>query len=78
MKDGQVIAVKRMMRASNEQKEKEFLTELGTIGHVHHPNVSSLLGCCVDNGLHLIFEFSLRGSVASLLHGTRINPKFLS
>lgn len=76
MKDGQVIAVKRLMRASNEQKEKEFLTELGTIGHVHHPNVSSLLGCCVDNGLHLIFEFSLRGSVASLLHGNRINLKF--
>lgn len=74
MKDGQVIAVKRMMRASNEQKEKEFLTELGTIGHVHHPNVSSLLGCCVDNGLHLIFEFSLRGSVASLLHDENLPP----
>lgn len=66
------------MRASNEQKEKEFLTELGTIGHVHHPNVLSLLGCCVDNGLHLVFEFSLRGSVASLLHGKRINVKVLN
>ncbi|KAL5977762.1 hypothetical protein ACLOJK_036770 [Asimina triloba] len=67
--DGQVIAVKRLTKASaDEQKEKEFLTELGTIGHVSHPNILPLLGCCVDNGLHLIFEFSLRGSVSSLLH----------
>ncbi|PIA26185.1 hypothetical protein AQUCO_09600029v1 [Aquilegia coerulea] len=68
MKDGQVLAVKRLNKATNERKEREFLTELGTIGHVHHPNVSSLLGCCIDNGFYLIFEFSLHGSVASVLH----------
>ncbi|KAF5190284.1 Receptor-like cytosolic serine/threonine-protein kinase RBK2 [Thalictrum thalictroides] len=68
MKDGQVLAVKRLNRATNETKEREFLTELGTIGHVHHPNVSSLLGCCIDNGFYLIFEFSLHGSVSSVLH----------
>ncbi|KAK9099830.1 hypothetical protein Scep_023260 [Stephania cephalantha] len=74
MRDGQVIAVKRLTRASDEQKEKDFLTELGTIGHVCHPNVSSLLGCCIDNGLHLIFEFSLHGSVASVLHDEKLLP----
>ncbi|XP_058113736.1 probable receptor-like serine/threonine-protein kinase At5g57670 isoform X2 [Magnolia sinica] len=73
--DGQVIAVKRLTRAStDEQREKEFLTELGTVGHVCHPNVSSLLGCCIDNGLHLIFEFSLHGSVSSLLHDENSPP----
>lgn len=71
LEDGSVIAVKRLTKAStDEQREKEFLTELGTIGHVQHPNVLALLGCCVDKGLHLIFEFSLRGSVSSRLHGT--------
>nr|DAD45786.1 TPA_asm: hypothetical protein HUJ06_004016 [Nelumbo nucifera] len=75
LKDGRVIAVKRLSRAStDERKEKEFLTELGTIGHVHHPNVSALLGCCIDNGLHLIFEFSSHGSVASLLHEENSAP----
>lgn len=74
IEDGRIIAVKRLMRASNEKKEKDFLTELGTVGHVHHPNVSSLLGCCVDNGLYLIFEFSFRGSVASLLHDENSQP----
>ncbi|KAJ3676887.1 hypothetical protein LUZ60_002611 [Juncus effusus] len=67
--DGRAIAVKRLTRSTaDEKKEKEFLTELGTVGHVSHPNVSSLLGCCVENGLHLIFEFSSRGSVSSNLH----------
>ncbi|XP_031481454.1 probable receptor-like serine/threonine-protein kinase At5g57670 [Nymphaea colorata] len=69
LKEGQVIAVKRLTRAAtDEQREKEFLTELGTIGHVCHPNISCLIGCCIDNGLHLIFEFSAHGCVASRLH----------
>ncbi|XP_030456510.1 probable receptor-like serine/threonine-protein kinase At5g57670 [Syzygium oleosum] len=69
LEDGEEIAVKRLTRGSSEERKvKEFLTEIGTIGHVCHPNVLSLLGCCIDNGLHLIFQFSSRGSVASLLH----------
>ncbi|XP_077215334.1 protein kinase superfamily protein [Tasmannia lanceolata] len=75
LKEGQVIAIKRLTRASSdEQREKEFLTEIGTIGHVRHPNVTALLGCCIDNGLHLIFEFSLHGSVSSLLHDENLVP----
>ncbi|XVE98783.1 hypothetical protein REPUB_Repub03eG0138400 [Reevesia pubescens] len=75
LKDGEEIAVKRLTKAStDERKEKDFLTEIGTIGHVCHPNVSSLLGCCIDNGLYLIFQFSSRGSVASLLHDLNLAP----
>lgn len=70
LEDGQAIAVKMLTKTSNdERKEKEFLTEIGTLGHVCHPNVTALLGCCIDNGLYLIFQFSSKGSVASLLHG---------
>ncbi|XP_022756548.1 probable receptor-like serine/threonine-protein kinase At5g57670 isoform X2 [Durio zibethinus] len=72
LKDGEEIAVKRLTEAStDERKGKAFLTEIGTIGHACHPNVLALLGCCIDNGLYLIFQFSSRGSVASLLHGTK-------
>lgn len=71
LENGEAIAVKRLTKEScDERKEKEFLTEIGTLGHVTHPNVASLLGCCIDNGLYLIFQFSAKGSVASLLHGT--------
>ncbi|KVH27900.1 probable receptor-like serine/threonine-protein kinase At5g57670 [Cynara cardunculus var. scolymus] len=74
LEDGQTIAVKRLTQIScDERKEKEFLTEIGTLGHVNHPNVSSLLGCCIDNGLYLIFQFSSKGSVASLLHDENLS-----
>ncbi|MED6111040.1 hypothetical protein PIB30_048680 [Stylosanthes scabra] len=44
LKDGEKIAVKRLTRTCrDERKEKEFLTEIGTIGHVHHNNVLPLL-----------------------------------
>lgn len=70
LKDGEMVAVKKLTKATNEERrEREFLTEIGTIGHVSHTNVSSLLGCCIDNGLYLLFPFSSRGSVASVLHG---------
>ncbi|KAE8665071.1 putative receptor-like serine/threonine-protein kinase [Hibiscus syriacus] len=69
LNDAEEIAVKRLTKAcSDERKVKDFLTEIGTIGHVCHPNVSALLGCCIDNGLYLVFQFSSRGSVASRLH----------
>ncbi|KAI5585437.1 hypothetical protein BDE02_06G145400 [Populus trichocarpa] len=69
LSDGEEIAIKRLTKACrDERKEKEFLSEIGTIGHVCHANVMSLLGCCTDNGLYLIFHFSSRGSVSSLLH----------
>lgn len=73
LEGGEAIAVKRLSKTSNdERKEKEFLNEIGTLGHVSHPNVTSLLGCCLDNGLYLVFQFSSKGSVSSLLHGTTI------
>jgi serine/threonine protein kinase len=69
--DGHLVAVKRLAKGTpSEQKEKEFLAELGIQGHVCHPNTSYLLGCCVENGLYLIFEFCTNGTLASALHGT--------
>ncbi|KAF8400385.1 hypothetical protein HHK36_013683 [Tetracentron sinense] len=68
--DGQTIAVKRLAKDNtDENKEKEFLTELGIVGHVCHPNTTHLIGCCIENGFHLIFNFSPNGSLASALHG---------
>ncbi|KAL0346006.1 UNVERIFIED_CONTAM: putative receptor-like serine/threonine-protein kinase [Sesamum radiatum] len=64
------IAVKRLAKDnSNANKEKEFLVELGIIGHVTHPNTAKLLGFCIDNGLYLIFNFYPNGTLSSALHG---------
>ncbi|EXB55396.1 putative receptor-like serine/threonine-protein kinase [Morus notabilis] len=75
LSSGEEIAVKRLTKtSSDERKEKDFLTEIGTVGHVRHRNVLSLLGCCIDNGLYLVFQFSSRGSVASLFHDENLRP----
>ncbi|GMY35439.1 probable receptor-like serine/threonine-protein kinase At5g57670 [Fagus crenata] len=70
LSNGQTIAVKRLAKDNKDaNKEKEFLTELGIIGHVSHPNTAALLGCCFENGLYLILNFSQNGNLASALHG---------
>lgn len=70
LSNGQVIAVKRLAKDNNDgNKEREFLIELGTIGHVSHPHTASLVGYCIENGLYLIFNFSENGNLASALHG---------
>ncbi|KAF4348513.1 hypothetical protein G4B88_012085 [Cannabis sativa] len=67
--DGETIAVKRLAKDNKDaKKEKEFLMELGIIGHVCHPNTASLVGYCIENGLHLIFSFSQNGTLASALY----------
>lgn len=68
--DGRTIAVKRLANDNtNEDKEKEFLMELGIIGHVCHANTSNLVGCCIENGFHLIFNFCPNGNLSTALHG---------
>lgn len=68
LSDGRIVAIKRLNRGdSDEHKEREFLTELGIVGHVSHPNTTPLIGFCVEGGLHLVFHFSLNGSLATLL-----------
>ncbi|KAM1329201.1 hypothetical protein ACFX15_012824 [Malus domestica] len=70
LSDGRRIAVKMLAKDSKDaNKEKEFLTELGVILHVSHPNTANLVGCCIENGLYLIFDFSPKGNLSSALHG---------
>ncbi|XP_044472236.1 probable receptor-like serine/threonine-protein kinase At5g57670 [Mangifera indica] len=72
LSDGRTIAVKRLAKDNkNANKEKEFLMELGIIGHVCHPNTATLVGCCIENGLYLIFNFSQNGNLESAIHGKR-------
>lgn len=70
LSNGSTIAVKRLAKDSNDMnKEKEFLMEIGIIGHVNHPNTASLVGYCIENGFYLIFKFYPNGTLSSALHG---------
>lgn len=77
LKNGQLIAVKRLTKGTSDEKTAGFLSELGIIAHVDHPNTAKLIGCCVEGGMHLVFELSSLGSLGSLLHGMITICKFL-
>lgn len=73
--DGQVVAVKRLMRNEKEIEGKagDFLTELGIIAHINHPNATRLIGFGIDNGLYFVLQLAPHGSLSSLLFGTLLN-----
>lgn len=70
--DGQIVAVKRITKNGKKDENNrvgDFLTELGIIAHINHPNAAKLIGFSSDGGLHLVLQFSTHGSLASVLHG---------
>ncbi|KAK9079870.1 hypothetical protein SSX86_001543 [Deinandra increscens subsp. villosa] len=81
LQDGEIIAVKRLIRGTPEEMTSDFLSELGILVHVNHPNISNVIGYGVEGGMHLVLPLSHHGSLASLLSdrnkkldwGTRYN-----
>ncbi|KAI3900590.1 hypothetical protein MKX01_027458 [Papaver californicum] len=63
------IAVKKLDKVF-QQGEKEFKSEVNTIGQTHHKNLVRLLGFC-DEGQHrlLVYEFMSNSSLAHHLFG---------
>ncbi|KAL8089408.1 receptor-like cytosolic serine/threonine-protein kinase RBK2 [Apium graveolens] len=70
LRNGQLIAVKKLMKGSSEERIGDFLAELGIMAHVNHPNTAKLIGYGVEGGVYLVLELSAHGSLASLLHGS--------
>lgn len=67
LEDGQLAAVKRLIRGSQEEMTADFLSELGILVHVNHPNISRVIGYGVEGGMHLVLPLSVNGSLSSLL-----------
>ncbi|KAL7599802.1 hypothetical protein Lser_V15G22276 [Lactuca serriola] len=70
--DGKLVAIKRLNKGTMEEQIIGFLSEIGTIAHVDHPNTAKLIGYGVEGGTHLVMELSPHGSLGSLL---RSGPK---
>lgn len=70
MKDGSVVAVKKLSDHSKQGK-REFLTEVMVISKVQHRNLVKLRGCCVE-GPHrlLVYEYLEKKSLRQTLLGT--------
>ncbi|GMN27475.1 hypothetical protein TIFTF001_001661 [Ficus carica] len=69
------VAVK-MLSASSTQGDKEFLAEVKLLTRVHHRNLTSLIGYCIeDNYMGLIYEYMANGNLGRHLSegGTHIS-----
>ncbi|KAL8515463.1 hypothetical protein ACS0TY_014234 [Phlomoides rotata] len=67
LSDGQLVAIKRLIRGTQEEMTADYLSELGILVHVNHPNIAKVIGYCVEGGMHLVLPLSANGSLSSLL-----------
>ncbi|KAK4589473.1 hypothetical protein RGQ29_020159 [Quercus rubra] len=68
--DGTIIAVKKLSSRS-KQGNREFVTEIGMISALQHPNLVRLYGCCIEgNQLFLVYEYMENNSLARALFGS--------
>lgn len=69
--DGQLVAIKQLNKGTDEDQIIGFLSEIGTIAHVNHPNTAKLIGFGVEGGTYLVLQLSPLGSLGSLLRGSK-------
>ncbi|CAA3021787.1 G-type lectin S-receptor-like serine threonine-kinase At5g35370 [Olea europaea subsp. europaea] len=69
LQDGADVAVKKIT-CLGAQGKREFLSEIGIIGKIHHVNLVRLKGFCTHGGQKfLVFEYMNRGSLDRSLFG---------
>ncbi|KAK6150338.1 hypothetical protein DH2020_015270 [Rehmannia glutinosa] len=72
LSDGQVVAVKKIIKENKNDEDKvgDFLSELGIIAHIDHPNTAKLIGFSADkerfsiSGCAECVEWKIRYKVA--------------
>ncbi|XP_051123934.1 receptor-like cytosolic serine/threonine-protein kinase RBK2 [Andrographis paniculata] len=68
---GQVVAIKRLNKGIPEEQVLSFLSEIGIMAHINHPNIAKMIGYGVEGGTHLVLQFSSLGSLRSRLHNSK-------
>ncbi|MED6123010.1 hypothetical protein PIB30_045352 [Stylosanthes scabra] len=69
LNDGRDIAVK-ILKRDDQRGGREFLAEVEMLSRLHHRNLVTLLGICIERKTRcLVYELVPNGSVESHLHG---------
>ncbi|XP_065861216.1 receptor-like cytosolic serine/threonine-protein kinase RBK2 [Euphorbia lathyris] len=71
LRNGKLVAIKRITKGTADEKVGDFLSEIGIMAHVNHPNTAKLIGYGIEGGMHLVLELSPYGSLASVLYGSK-------
>ncbi|QHO22671.1 Protein STRUBBELIG-RECEPTOR FAMILY [Arachis hypogaea] len=68
--DGKVLAVKKIDSSIiPHDSSNDFVEVVSNISHLHHQNVTELVGYCSEHGQHLlVYEFHKNGSLHDFLH----------
>lgn len=67
----------KQLSSKSKQGSREFVTEIGMISALQHPNLVKLYGCCVEgNQLLLVYEYMENNSLARALFGNFMNGIF--
>ncbi|XP_073008171.1 probable LRR receptor-like serine/threonine-protein kinase PAM74 [Typha latifolia] len=78
VEDGMEVAVK-ICSLSSEQAPNLFLAEIENLSRVHHKNLVTLVGYCMDRGrMAVIYEYMPLGSLEDHLRGKAGNARALS
>ncbi|KAI9112619.1 hypothetical protein K1719_016542 [Acacia pycnantha] len=64
LRSGPDVAIKMLGKSNKASTGQDFMSEVATIGRIHHFNVVHLVGFCVEGTKRaLIYEFMSRGSL---------------
>ncbi|KAE9598851.1 putative protein kinase RLK-Pelle-DLSV family [Lupinus albus] len=72
LKNGKVVAVKKLILGQSTKMEDDFESEVKLISNVHHRNLVRLLGCCSKGQERiLVYEYMANSSLDRFLFGNK-------